>query len=398
MGQHSMLGASVMARRLGCPGSLRMCRDIPSESSVYAREGTAAHTLGEKCLRENKVPEEYMGVSIQVEEDTFIVDEDMAEAVGYYVADVRNDHERLQPGAKLHVEKSFNLDWFAPGLNMYGTNDACIEQFMGLLVVDDYKHGKGVLVSAEDNVQLKYYALGALWDPLMKEAKPFTKIICKIWQPRAPGDKCTEAIYKPKDLAEWGYDVLLPGAKACLDPDAPLHAGDWCQFCPATHTCPEIRRQTFEASKIAFEEHSIIPSVGSVAELPSVEELTPEETSKVLSVLPLIEPWIKAVKAHALDNMQRGKKYPGFKLVRGRASRKWIDEAEAIAQLEGVLGDGIYAPQKLKSVAQMEKALKKIKHEGAWGDLFEVTRGVALASESDRREEYIPSIEIFKEE
>ena len=42
----------------------------------------------------------------------------------------------------------------------FGTSD-CVIVGNGPMVIVDYKHGKGVAVSAEDNSQLKCYALGA---------------------------------------------------------------------------------------------------------------------------------------------------------------------------------------------------------------------------------------------
>src|SRR3546814_18193298 len=47
---HAVLGASSSHRWFHCPGSIRASEGMPNTSSVFAREGTAAHALAEPCL------------------------------------------------------------------------------------------------------------------------------------------------------------------------------------------------------------------------------------------------------------------------------------------------------------------------------------------------------------
>ena len=53
-GEHSRLPASSATRWLNCPGSVKMSELFPSESSIYAQEGTLAHALAESLL--NGIP------------------------------------------------------------------------------------------------------------------------------------------------------------------------------------------------------------------------------------------------------------------------------------------------------------------------------------------------------
>ena len=111
MGKHSSLGGSVIGRRLHCPGSMNLCKDIPSTTSVYAQEGTAAHTLGELALKQREKVSKYMGTYItNGDGSSFEVTEEMVEAVDKYVTAVKGDYEKMQPGVTLLIEQNFNLD------------------------------------------------------------------------------------------------------------------------------------------------------------------------------------------------------------------------------------------------------------------------------------------------
>lgn len=71
---------------------------------------------------------------------------------------VLEQFHRLQlssPDAVIYVEQEVDFSEYVPGA--YGTSD-CICIGDGRMLIIDYKHGKGVPVSAEDNTQLKCYA------------------------------------------------------------------------------------------------------------------------------------------------------------------------------------------------------------------------------------------------
>lgn len=51
MKQHSIIGASSLYRWGECPGSIRLCKDLPNRTNEYAELGTLAHDVAEKILR-----------------------------------------------------------------------------------------------------------------------------------------------------------------------------------------------------------------------------------------------------------------------------------------------------------------------------------------------------------
>src|SRR5690606_26092408 len=61
---HAELGASSAHRWMKCAGSIALSRGIPNVDSEYAREGTAAHELAEKCLRRDLDAEAFIGTTV----------------------------------------------------------------------------------------------------------------------------------------------------------------------------------------------------------------------------------------------------------------------------------------------------------------------------------------------
>jgi hypothetical protein len=158
-----------MKRVLKCPGSVALIEGMPKHlrrpSGEAARLGTAAHGLGEYCLRQGlKTSYDLLGgwVGLDAHEDAQVwlpnedneaekfffkhiypIDEDMCAAVDVYLRVVAEEAAKL--GApELLIEKRFDLDWLRPDLG--GTSDCNIYEFLGTLVVIDYKHGQGVVV------------------------------------------------------------------------------------------------------------------------------------------------------------------------------------------------------------------------------------------------------------
>ena len=350
---HSHIGASSAYRWMNCPGSVRLYDQLTERKATsYASAGTAAHELCEMCLLSGKDPVEYLGTVITADGENFTVDDDMVSSVRVYVDEVRKDYTAL--GGTLNVEKSFSLDWVHPG--MYGRNDASLvpETAFGTLYVYDYKNGRKA-VSAVDNPQLKYYALGALGE---NNAGLVDTVICKIIQPNSWGKDPVEVWeVRAEDLYSWAYDELRPAALRTQEPDAPCNAGEWCCFCEAAGVCP-LRKQ--EALSL------LGPAQGnSIATPPAVEALTPEEISKASAFFngEPFKAWVKSLAAMELSLLQRGVHVPGRALVEKRVmgNRRWVSEDAVISALKTVCGDELFSSS-VKTPAQVEKLLTSLGH------------------------------------
>lgn len=375
---HSKLGASIAHRWLACPGSVRLSDGIEeSGSSIFAAEGTAAHELGEKCLRANFADAaNYLGEEIVVGNHVFTVDEEMVEAIQVYVDTIKADYE---PGDILLIEHRFDLSHVHKA--MFGTGDAGIYNVRTkTLRVVDLKYGKGHAVEAVGNVQLAYYGLGMINVPSLKGIQ-IENVELVIVQPRAPHKDggVRRWMTDPLSLLDFEAD-LRKGAYATEEPDAPLSAGEHCKFCPAAGVCPALRDVAITQAQAEF--------VDVVA-----PDLTEQQISDLLEKADLIEDGIRAIRSEAYNRAQGGAKIPGWKLVPKRAVRKWRDEGAVVAKLIvdfDLDSEKIYT-RKLNSPAQIEKLLPKT-DRGALTDLVVAeSSGTTLARETDRRAEARPS-------
>lgn len=348
---HAELGASVASRWMNCPGSIQLSRTVPTPPTTsHAQEGTAAHSLAELCLRKAIDPDTYVGTTLEGVEIT----DDMADFVRIYV-----DHCRsLQlPGVQSWVERKITLAKLNPPGPMFGTADfTAYNPYTRTLHVADLKYGQGILVEAEGNPQLIYYALGALLS--MPAGTRVDTVSMAIVQPRMAH---AEGVVRPATLdiialVEFAGE-LIAAARATTAPDAPLVPGRWCRFCPAGGVCPARHRQ---AQEIAQTEFALMP----VQQPPAPATISPAHLAAVLPKLELLEDWVTNVRQHAHAMLERGEEVPGYKLVERRATRKWTDEESAQQTLEAMgLAPDALTTAKLKSPAQIEKVLGKRKKE-----------------------------------
>lgn len=381
---HSILGASSAKRWMMCPGSVALSERVPHDDteSFFAREGTAAHELCELALTEQLDPTMYVGKRI----DGIPVTKEMALAVGMYCDKVNALTKSC--GTEPQLEVRFSLDRLDPPVPMFGTGDCVVwAPLTDHLHVLDFKYGKGIVVEAEENPQLMYYALGAV---LELKVKP-KKITVWIIQPRAPhrDGVVRDYTFTWERLIEYRHE-LLAAAEATQQPDAELAVGDWCRYCPAHATCPAQERYALTVVQDAF-------AATTEPFLPLPEVLGEDELNVILEHAELIESWFRSVRKHVFAQLERGEGHKGWKLVAKRATRKWVDEADAATSLRdlGIDEDDLFSPAKLISPAQADKLLRRDGVEIPRGLFTKDSSGSTLAPDSDPRPEID---ELFKPE
>jgi len=287
-------------------------------------------------------------------------------------------YSHLTADAILFVEHGFDLSAIYPGA--YGTNDAAVYiPSEKTLYVDDLKYGAGKFVKAQNNPQLKYYALGALLE-LQKEGREIDTIVMSIVQPRcmsrSEGAVRSHTI-DAMDLLEFAGDLVVY-AKRTAEPDAPLKAGDHCQFCPAIQVCPEIGKIKQTVAKSEF-----------AAATAPVQGTVPQDTLvQALQAVPLLKALIERIDAYAYAEAREGRAPEGYKLVEKRATRKWRDEHTVAMELGklGLTQDELFAPREVKSPAQLEK-IERIKgnKEVLAPFIIKESSGLVLVPNDDKR-------------
>ena len=369
MTAHAKLSASGSHRWLACPASVSAEEGLPDKSSFHANEGTAAHELAEIALTTNHDCNAWVGKTLP--QSGWLVDQDMADWVQHYVNFVlASEPKDAYAGYEVRVDFS---DWVPAG---FGTCDALIVSGQTMHVID-LKFGKGVPVSPVNNSQGMLYALGAYAES--RDFADIQTVKISIHQPRiGDGDPQTWEI-SIADLLKWG-EWVRQRAEACLEPGAEFVPGDkQCQWCKAKPTCKALAALTEQTILADFDD------VDSPDALTPAAKLTDKQLASVLRAKPLIASWLESIADYVFDRLEAGEVFPGYKLVAGKANRRWIDEAQAATTLFEMLGDAAFAPAKVLSPAQAEKALGKARAQDIAGLIIKPEGAPTLVVYDDPR-------------
>lgn len=268
-----------------------------------------------------------------------------------------------------------------------GTCDAVICTPSGSIVVMDLKYGQGHIVEVDGNKQLLYYALGAFYDLPKADRADVWDVELVIVQPRARGDE-------PVKRAMLGRSDLLDFEKGLKDAIGRVRsgatdteAGPWCKWCKAKPVCPTLRADVSRKAGLEFGAIETEPVV-----LPEPAAMGPDRIAALLKNAEDIKDWTDSIMAYAYHMAERGYDVPGYKLVQGRANRRWIDEATVKSKYEAEFGERLFN-RKLKSPAQIEKLFGKDR-ANELEELFTRPEGKrTLVPIDDRRDALLPVIQ-----
>lgn len=298
-------------RWLNCPPSARLCEKYEDAGSEYAQEGTDAHSLCEYKLRQA------LGMdAADPTEDLSFYNEEMEQCALDYAAYVLELVEGAKKSCKdpvVLIEQRLDFSRFVK--DGFGTGD-CVIIADGTLDIVDYKHGKGVEVSAVENPQMMLYALGAL--ELFDGIYDIDTVRMTIFQPRR--DNVSVCVMAKDDLLQWAYNDLTYKAKLAYEGGGEFACGDWCRFCKAKAVCRKRAEYNLELAKYDFEMPDTLEDAEIAAILDKADELAA---------------WAADVKEYALRQALSGTEYPGYKVVEGRSNRRYISEdavADAVSQ------------------------------------------------------------------
>ena len=362
MSKHAILSASGAHRWMNCTPSARLELEFDDNSGEAAAEGTAAHALSEHKLRKALKMRSKKPVS------PYDSDEMDNYTDGYveFVLEVIEQAKQVCSDPLILIEQRLDFSKYVP--EGFGTGD-CVIIADGTLHIIDFKYGQGVLVSAEDNPQMKLYALGAL--DLFDGIYDIEMVSTTIYQPRR--ENVSTSTVSKENLYQWAEEVLKPKAELAFNGDGNYCPGEWCQFCRAAVKC---RARAEAKMKLATFEFALPPL------------LSDEEIADILSSIGDLTNWANEIIAYATDAaVNHGKKWPGFKVVEGRSNRKYKDE-EAVAEAAKNAGYRDIYKQSLITITEMEKLMGKSKFNEILGELVMKPPGKpTLVPVSDKRPE-----------
>jgi len=359
----TVVGGSSAGRVLQCPGSVQLCSMYPNIESEFAAEGTAFHMALDMIFSGiAKEDRDVIGLTF----NGYVITEEMFEEGIVPILEHWDALDQELGGIDYFSERRVTF----PGIeNAFGTTDL-IGTAKDRTVVYDFKLGRGVAVSAEDNPQMKYYALAAMHSEGTKHFfAPDKPVEVFIAQPRVgDGEPFSRWATSVKQLEAFGVE-LRHAVETALQPDAPLKMGPYCKFCSAKSGCPLYQNVARDGLKIDRDQ--------------MVEHL--EEWLPQADLLIELGNFIKTL-AH--DQMEKGAAIRGWKLVNKRLTRSWKSDEAAIKYFTKI---GLPAAdrhvKKIISPAQAEKALKAARLPDTLPDhlVEKVSSGTTLAPESDKR-------------
>ena len=352
---HAVLSASSSSRWLKCPPSAVAATMYPSTATEYTREGTLAHEVAETIAR-GKPIDPYGEITAEMIQ--------CAEAYRDYIQELITDEN-----AVVLLEQRLDFSPWVP--DGFGTADCIIIQGHRLDVVD-YKFGKGVAVSAENNSQMRLYGLGALNE--FGDIYDIQEVGMHIFQPRL--NNISPEVLTDGELLSWG-GAVKPIAEKAAKGQGDYCSGEHCRFCPHAGQCPTLSADCMKVVNLG----------GGKAAVPT---MAPWMISDILKQESMISGWLKAVKERALSQMLSGGEIPGYKVVEGRGSREWANDLDIQDTLINA-GYGLREITKteLLSPYQMEKAIGKKRMLELVGERIVTKPGnptIALAT--DKREAY----------
>ena len=360
MGEHALLSASSAHRWLKCTPSPVLELQFEEQSSAFADEGTAAHALAEYKLRR------YLGQECERPESEY-ENEEMercTEEYLEYAAELITQAKTISKDTIILIEQKLDFSCYVP--EGFGTGDLIVISD-NVLEICDFKYGKGIEVSSENNPQMKLYALGAL--NLFGSLYDIKAVRMHIFQPRLENISISEI--SVDELTEWAETELKEKAGLAIKGEGKFLPGEHCRFCKARHKCRARAESFLEMAKYDFKPPHL---------------LSDDEVAELLEKAQLLSQWASDLWAYATEAaINEGKEWKGYKLVEGRTNRKYVDE-QKVAELLIKSGYSDIYKQSLLGISEMEKKLGKKKLSELLGGLIVKPEGKpTLVPENDKR-------------
>lgn len=397
--KHAILSPSAAHRWLHCTPAPRVEAEFPETTSEYAEEGRLAHSVCELAAKKKFTVmnnRTYNSRLKKLKADPKW-DDEMLSTAATYVEHLTEHAMRFEHAPYVALEVQVDITDYAP--EAFGTCD-CVMIGGDELIITDYKHGKGVPVSAQDNPQMLLYALGALklYRPIYGDM--IRRVSTYIDQPRL--GSYDGASMTVEELLAWG-ESIKPKAAAAFMGTGEFAPGEWCRFCRAKAKCRARANQN-----TALEDFKDCIPLGRSIPMQAEYDatgfkpsncLTDEEIGTLLVRAEGLVAWYNDLKEYTLAACLNGKTIPGWKAVEGRSTRAWTDQDAALeALMAGGVEEAIIYDRVPKTLAQLEKVIGKQRFGELVGGMITKSPGKpALAAESDKRPAYNGAAADFSE-
>ena len=255
---HTVASPSALHRLMRCPGSAVLCKSVPEQSSKYAEEGTLFHSVMEYILK-SKLGEQVTNKWVRMYIDTYSTIALEKEAIDEMVDCVQGATQwfNLNFVNATQIIAETRLPMYYSDRD-YGTADVIV-LFDDRLVIVDWKYGKGVDVSPNNNPQLISYAVSALkyLSSQHIDIRNFKEIETIIYQPRIyTGETVKSYKYAMQELVQQSkiikeavdkvYALYSKSANSKIVKENLSASEEACKFCPAKMICKAYAKQGTE--------------------------------------------------------------------------------------------------------------------------------------------------------
>nr|DAG16893.1 MAG TPA: Protein of unknown function (DUF2800) [Caudoviricetes sp.] len=386
---HALLSPSAASRWLNCTPAPRLEAELPESTSEYAAEGTLAHSVCELLARKKFtiVKPSAHNTALKKLKKEALWDDEMLTTATTYVEHLLERYMSFPNKPYIVFEVKVDITDYVP--EAFGTCD-CVMIGGEELIITDYKHGKGVPVSAENNPQMMLYALGALklYRPIYGDA--IKRVSMYIDQPRL--NSYGGYSITVDELLAWGENTVKPKAALAFAGLGNFTPGDHCRFCRAKAQC---RARAGIHTALEDFKDAQLPNAGQAGAAPrdlSKPLLTDAEIGDLLTRGKSLVDWYNSLEDYALTTLLNGDAIPGYKAVEGTSKTTFApdyDTAAAVLIEAGYDRATLYkeTPETLSALDKLVGGRTKLKE--LLGDhLFKPVGKPTLAPESDKRPPY----------
>lgn len=396
---HAECSPSQLSRLIACPGSRRLLRQASKDSTSYAEEGTLLHRAMEIQLKYNDAPavvtldeyarfktidywnNEYKKLNLNREQRIAI-----EECLDYFHSLMRELALTSEEEPKVALEAETSLAWC--GMPEIAGHADVVIVTPGRCDIIDWKFGAGIKVDCENNPQARAYAAGVFTSSAELEQ---TQVYTHIVQPRM--DNMGYEQLSGRQLYQWLITFLKPAIQKTREPKAPCVPGvNQCRWCVGV-TCKAYSDEVKHLATEIFTpyvEDKVPPQDIPVDDFVGVEKLT-----YLLDKAKFVKAFISDLSAYMLKQCMTPEGLPGYKVVAGRSSRKWVDQEHAETVLSSLAENApddfdfdfedLYET-KFVTVAKAEKLSKQLKQSELFKELWQKFPGKpTLAKASDPR-------------
>lgn len=379
--EHALLSASASSRWLKCTAAPRFEEKIPESTTEYAEEGRLAHSFCElkvlKTFTTSITPKSYTTKLNKLKKESQYQPE-MEKTSDLFIEHLTE--LSMLYDAQPYVASEVRVDYsdFAP--EGFGTCDVIMIGGDTITIVD-YKHGKGVPVSAENNSQMMLYALGALKKYVAIYGDTIKKARLCIDQPRIQNEL---SVWETTvdEITSWGY-AIKPAAEKAFMGFGEYVPGEHCRFCRGKALC----KARADVNTAAEEFKDFVPEAEAK---PGDNVLTNAQIGDLLIRCADLVSWYKDLEEYALKTILNGDDIPGWKAVAGRSNRTFSDADAAIsAVIAAGYDEALVYERKAKTLTELEKLMGKAEFAEKIGQYVIKPAGKpTLATLSDKRPPY----------